>query len=261
MRTIFIGDVHGCIVELIELIQKLQPQTNDMVVFVGDLMDKGPDGPGCVQYARQMGFISILGNHEDKHIRWMMHEYKRLNETGYQNPMNPSDAFIRENQLLAPEDRLWVGSLPIIYQTMSLPDKWVAVHGGLLPGIPLEDQVSKKKHSGTILRLRWLDENNKHVPVDYNKPMSKGAPEGCHHWADVYDGEHNVVYGHEAHHLSNVRIDTRPNGASCFGIDTGCVHGGHLTALVITHNAVPLVEFVQVKAKKKYAEPPVPIPG
>lgn len=69
-RQIVIGDVHGCVEELKSLLRDLSPSRTDRVLFLGDLMDKGPDGPACVRLVRESGYAMILGNHEEKHVRY-----------------------------------------------------------------------------------------------------------------------------------------------------------------------------------------------
>ena len=48
-RYILIGDVHGCLTELQALICRIAPKPDDTLVFLGDLVDKGPESPGVVQ--------------------------------------------------------------------------------------------------------------------------------------------------------------------------------------------------------------------
>jgi len=143
----------------------------------------------------------------------------------------------------------WAANLPITLEPVS---GWLAVHGGLRPNLPLRNQPEDE-----IIRLRLVDKiTGKHIPTDYEKGTP--PPEGAVHWTELYDGSYNVVYGHEAHSLSKPRVDHRPQGVTCYGIDTGVVHGGHLTALVLEGSDV---NFVQVKAKAVYMEPPHgPIP-
>lgn len=73
MRTIVLGDIHGCLDEFRELVQRLDVQSSDHVLLAGDLMDRGPDPVGCVQFARESRFLSVLGNHEERHLRWRRH--------------------------------------------------------------------------------------------------------------------------------------------------------------------------------------------
>jgi serine/threonine protein phosphatase 1 len=64
-----IGDVHGCLSELETLWRELGPGDDDLVVFVGDLIRKGPDSRGVVEFVReQSNAYSIRGNNESKLI-------------------------------------------------------------------------------------------------------------------------------------------------------------------------------------------------
>ena len=54
MRKIVIGDVHGCLEELRTLISRLSLQKTDELVFVGDLLNKGPDSFGVWRYVQDL---------------------------------------------------------------------------------------------------------------------------------------------------------------------------------------------------------------
>ncbi|MDQ2645633.1 MAG: metallophosphoesterase, partial [Myxococcota bacterium] len=66
MATILIGDVHGCAAELSELLERLGPRQGDQVVFVGDLVARGPDSPGVLRLIRELGGRAVRGNHEER---------------------------------------------------------------------------------------------------------------------------------------------------------------------------------------------------
>jgi hypothetical protein len=70
-------------------------------------------------------------------------------------------------------------------------------------------------------------------------------------WYTRWAGPESVVYGHDVPDLKEPRI-TGTGKAVCFGIDTGCVFGGHLTALVLDEDG--LGTFVQVPARRTYWE-------
>ena len=80
MRNIIIGDVHGCLDELKELINKLELSSTDNLFFIGDLIDKGPDSVGVVKYVYELSklysTVLILGNHEEKFLRFL---YNKVN--------------------------------------------------------------------------------------------------------------------------------------------------------------------------------------
>lgn len=234
-----IGDVHGCIVEFRQLVEKLRLTPQDNLVLVGDLMDKGPDPVACVRYARELGARMVMGNHEERHLRWRAHEDRRAaNPNGKKNPMKPlGEKQAAENAALSVEDIAWLRSLPLTLQF----GNWVVVHGGLMPGLSLEDQTNDR------LRLRQVDtKTGKMFPVDLDKPND--SPPGVRWWMELWDGKENVVYGHAAHGLQEPRVDRNALGAECWGIDTGCAYGGRLTALVLETR-----EVVQVPAEQAYA--------
>ncbi|OYR54630.1 metallophosphoesterase family protein [Halorubrum halodurans] len=109
-----VGDVHGCIEELRRLMDRLDPGPDDLVVFVGDLVRKGPDSKAVVEFVREReNLVSVRGNNEDK----LIHDRKRLDDLG--------DA-----------DRRYLESMPV---ALSWDDALV-VHGGVDPTRPLATQ-------------------------------------------------------------------------------------------------------------------------
>lgn len=247
-RLVFIGDSHGCRAEFEALIDKVKPATEDEVVCLGDFFDKGPDAAGAVKFARQIGARAIRGNHEDWYLRYRKHEKKRATDPKYANPMKAMP-FEGEDLLtrMSEDDWAWIEALPLYRRWPGI----VAVHGGLRPGYTPETH-----DPGELMRLRWVDEAGKHVPVDYD--VAGGTHKKVSHWVTRYNGQDHVVYGHEAHTLSVPHVHKTPQGALCFGVDTGCVHGGHLTALIVEPDLT--YRFEQVRAERAYRVPHEPIP-
>lgn len=69
-----IGDVHGCCEALDRLIDRLDPAEQDLLVFVGDLVRKGPDSHAVLERVRRMdNAVSVLGNNEAKILRGDKH--------------------------------------------------------------------------------------------------------------------------------------------------------------------------------------------
>lgn len=68
MRTIAIGDVHGCLSALQDLLELVSPQPEDTVVFLGDYVDRGPDSRGVIdeilELRRRTNVVTLLGNHD-----------------------------------------------------------------------------------------------------------------------------------------------------------------------------------------------------
>jgi bis(5'-nucleosyl)-tetraphosphatase (symmetrical) len=270
MRTIFIGDVHGCLDELKELCAKLGlSKTNDTLVFLGDLLDRGPDPVGVVRYVREglAPYIvkGIKGNHEEKALRWLKHEGKVARGEQAVNPMKPVFSGRRaEWETLDPADRAFLADQPLALEFDVGGQPWVAVHGGLLPGKPLAQQV--KKHKDEIIRCRWVDAAGKHVGMQGGL---KSQPPGSFTWMERFDGLFNVVCGHNVHGEAEIkrqvlaghpapggppRVDKTVSGFEVWSIDTGCFGGGRLTALVLDDARPGDREVVQVQAARAYYE-------
>lgn len=248
MRTIFVGDIHGCLEEFNELLSRVAfRQGEDRLVLVGDLMDRGPDPVGVVHRARDLDAVCVLGNHDEKHLRWHRHEAKKRMRPGYKNPMRPFDERrLAETEALGRDGIAWLSERPIFAQIGS----WVAVHAGFEPGLPFNEQRDEK-----MMRVRYVDGNGKMVPITNDIDQ----PGGTRRWAEAYQQPQHVVYGHHAGSLSKPRIDVYESDAGMrwmrYGIDTGCCFGGHLTALVVPDlNEAEQVEWVQVQSKGTYAD-------
>ena len=106
MRNIIIGDVHGMLPELSSLMDCVSPTEGDRFIFVGDLVDKGPDSPGVVRFVREMSkvheVVLVEGNHEDKHRRFRKNLEVRPEVAGTMVERQPELATITE--ALTPED-------------------------------------------------------------------------------------------------------------------------------------------------------------
>lgn len=244
MKTAIIGDVHGALGPLEALLAKLDLGAGDRLVFVGDLVDKGPDPAGVVKFVRQLSeaapyeVVLVEGNHEDRHRRYYVNTQERPKVArimAREAPELPAlDAGLSE------DDRAWLATaIPFLY----LP-AWGAlvVHGGI-PGtqrsFPERVEEASQWHGRRakafrkILRTRYVSaETGKFLALGANQP---GDP----FWADIYDGRFgHVIFGHQPW------LD----GPACFphatGIDTAAVHGGQLTALVLPEAGAPFFESV-----------------
>jgi serine/threonine protein phosphatase 1 len=108
-----VGDVHGCLRELETLLDELDPSDDDLVVFVGDLVRKGPDNHGVVDRVRSAdNLVSIRGNNEEKILR------------GEEDPDDLTEA-----------DERWIASLPAVISW----DGALVAHAGVDPRKPLDE--------------------------------------------------------------------------------------------------------------------------
>lgn len=71
-------------------------------------------------------------------------------------------------------------------------------------------------------------------------------------WAEIWDGSSDVIFGHTVVSLNKIRAWDGVGTGRAYGIDTGCVFGGYLTAMILYPDFLSKREVVQVKANKQY---------
>jgi hypothetical protein len=224
MRTIVVGDVHGCADELQDLLDQLQFANGDRLVFVGDLVARGPLSLKVLDIARSTGALLVRGNHEQKLL-----DYEDARARGEELDIGKLHKDLARE--LRPIDWVMLRSAPI---SLDLPEHELRiVHAGIDPSLPFEAQ-----NPGTMMRIRT-------VPSD-KKPVL---------WGEVYTGPPHIVFGHNA----APGLQLHPWAT---GLDTGCVYGGRLTCLVLAQKQrVPRVlatrrsSLVSVPARKIWFEP------
>jgi hypothetical protein len=253
-RHFLVGDVHGCTAELKDLVAALAPTAADTFVFVGDLLDKGPDPSGTVGFVRRLSraheVVLVEGNHEEKHRRYRAHVARFL-DTGKANPMSdPRGELAATTGSLTPADVAFLDSAVLFHR---VPEHNVLVlHGGVAPAVtelPADgtrhaDLKGKRKRLlGSLLRTRHVDPaTGKMVALDQIDPSVHP------HWTEVYDGRFGrVVFGHEPFLDSAGLVESR----NAVGVALGCCFGNRLAALVL--HADGSEETVTVKARDRYA--------
>ena len=224
-RTIVVGDVHGCLLELQELLAKcsFSPE-RDAVVLVGDLVNKGPSSVEVVAYARTHGLHCVRGNHDEAALaQWEKRDAaRRRGETPA-----AADKYAYTDEFSA-EDVRFLRDMPY---TLTLPhENAIVVHAGLVPGVRLDEQ-----RPNDMTRMRNLLPKPKGGGWDAAE-KGTGAP-----WAAEWPGPTHVIFGHDAKR----RLQ---KCAHATGLDTGCCYGGELTALIL-----PEHRLVSVAAKREYA--------
>jgi len=235
MRTIIYGDIHGCLDEFKTLRSELHITNEDREISVGDVLDRGPDSNAMLTYLRKHSIEMVLGNHEYKYLRYSAHEEKSKC-TGKKNPMSFDEDKLQIYEHLSVEDIEYITLAPFFIKI----DNLTIIHAGITNTIDLLN--ANKKELESLTRIRDLDANEKTLSLGQ-------TPFGYAPWSEFYDGGQGViVYGHEVR--SRVKIDKYS-----IGIDTGCVYGNFLTALIIHDTKEPMLNYdiVQVRAKKAYA--------
>ena len=254
MAIYALGDIQGCYDDLMRLLERIQfDPAQDTLWFAGDLVNRGPDSLSTLRFVKQLGnrAITVLGNH-DLHLLAIAEGIKQNKDVSLQTILNASD----RDELLD-----WLRQQPVLHH-----DKQLAitlVHAGLPPQWDIEmalqaahelesvlrsdqyhvflqdmygdepDLWSEDLHGQARLRyicncftrLRFVDSEGRY------EMQAKGSPEhppaGLRPWYSVPERKtksDTLLFGHwstlGAYHQENV-----------YALDTGCVWGGHLSAL------------------------------
>jgi hypothetical protein len=146
-RLLIIGDVHGMLDELKSLLDKADytASRGDRVVFVGDLINKGPESAGVVQHAIDINATTVRGNHEDKVLRvWAGAEEARLQAEAKGKDGDKARKKFKKSlssgkkdalevaESLSAEQRMWLAAAPVALRMGDLPGLGdvAVVHGG-----------------------------------------------------------------------------------------------------------------------------------
>ena len=238
-----IGDIHGCFDELIELLERLGYEISTSydeaqrvsysarhpaerkVIFLGDLVDRGPKIPDVLKLAIGMAEsgagICVPGNHDVKLMKKLQGRDVKIShglaESLAQLEAEPPE-FLNKT----------VNFIDSLVSHYVLDDgKLVVAHAGMKE--ELQERGSGKVRDFALFGETTGETDEYGLPVRYD-------------WAAEYRGKAMVVYGHtpvpEPGWLNRT-----------INIDTGCVFGGKLTAL-----RYPEKEFVSVPARKVYYE-------
>ncbi|MFC8044924.1 metallophosphoesterase family protein [Nocardia sp. NPDC057353] len=192
-RTVIVGDIHGCHAELVELLAVAEVGPDDLLVSVGDLVDRGPAPAEVVRLFRERpNSLVLMGNHERKHVRGVFsyaQEITRLQAgAGYADMVT------------------WMATLPYWFENEHVR----VVHAALVPGVPLAEQREEVLCGSTR----------------GERELKALFPEG--YWHERYTDSVPVVFGHHVTGADPLIRDGR-----IFGLDTGACHGGYLTALSV----------------------------
>ncbi|WP_333762450.1 polynucleotide kinase-phosphatase [Streptomyces sp. IBSBF 2390] len=230
-----VGDIHGCAFELESLLARLgyvdgvHPEGRT-AVFVGDLVDRGPDTPGVLRRVMSMvksgDALCVPGNHENKYGRHL--KGRKVQHThGLAETIAQMEG---ESEEFKAEVRAFLDGLVSHYVLDG--GRLVVCHAGLPE--KYHGRTSGRVRSHALYGETTGETDEFGLPVRYP-------------WAEDYRGRAAVVYGH-----TPVPEATWLNNTIC--LDTGAVFGGKLTAL-----RWPERELVDVPAERVWYEPARPL--
>lgn len=202
-RTFAIGDIHGCLEKLQDLMDLIEPGPDDKLIFLGDFVDRGDYTLEVIDFlvdlSRRVPCIFLRGNHEDMFITFL--EFGSNKTIFFSNGglktiesyVKPDHFSSREQvaRLLPEKHRDFFSNLRLSHED----DRYIYVHAGVRPGRAMADQDRND--------LLWIRDEFIFTPAGLDK---------------------KVIFGHTPFARPMVMPDK-------IGIDTGAVYGGVLTAI------------------------------
>ena len=218
MRTIFVGDVHGCAAELAALLAKAgYDAARDRLLLTGDAFSRGPDPLAVWQLIRDTGAEMVLGNHDARLLKQLTAQAKgrkpkeKFADQGYTRAqLQPV-----HNEILA-----WLRQCPLYIAE----DAFLLVHAGIHPQKGL-----RGTRRAEFLKIRtWPPARELSGP----------------RWHDFYEPVHPLlVFGHDA--PGGLVLKKRAGRPYLLGLDSGCIYGGHLSGYVLEEARLVQVESQQ----------------
>ena len=203
-RHIYIvGDLHGCRALLDrQLLEARFDTQQDLLISVGDLIDRGPDSPGCLRLLAEPWFRSVRGNHEEMALLALQQQQERLWQ------MNGGDWFWR----LKGEQR--TEAQHYLMQCQALP---------LILHLAQEERIVAIAHAD-YPATRYAFEQ----PVDEYQVV--WGRERIHR---LQRGEGEMIAGVDAFYFGHTPLKQPLSGWNQHYIDTGAVFGNRLTLVKI----------------------------
>lgn len=194
-RILAIGDIHGCLNKLEALMSTInwRPE-EDILVFIGDYVDRGPDSAGVIEYIlglkkQSERIICLMGNHEALFLDFIEGKNEELFISAGGRPTISSYGGTDKG---VPRSHFeFLKSLVYYYET----EDYIFVHAGLRDGIPLAEQ---DREDLLWIRSEFL-------------------------WSD-YNHDKRIVFGHTPFRRPLIQTNK-------IGIDTGAVYDGRLTCV------------------------------
>lgn len=198
MKTIVVGDIHGCYHEFMQLLEKCNYSPEDQLILAGDTISKGPKSKKVLKFIKKNPqILCVQGNHEFRIIQNLTQK-------------EPIKKLYPEHQIVIEE----LGNKLSSY--IEMIQKWplylefkdfIVVHAGIRPGIPLNEQ-----NPIDLVTLRTLE--------PHQQP-----------WYEKYHGTKLIIHGHWAQQGLTIKENV-------IGLDSGCVYGKELSAVILPEKKI-----------------------
>ena len=216
--ALIVGDVHGCYDELMRLLENPKLPTYDHLIFVGDLIDKGPYSDKVIDWVSNNDCKVVLGNHENFVVKYWLGEIEQeIND------------IIRDNfDSVFNKDTKFVEQLCQVYN-YSYP--WLEGENFIVTHAPC--------HKNELGKLRSIKQqrNFRHIGLD-----------------DLVDSLQFLYeedrYNYPKHIFGHIPFNKTIHGKSFIGLDTNCVGGGRLTSVFMNGFDKPM--YYSVPSKKYF---------
>jgi serine/threonine protein phosphatase 1 len=140
-RLFAIGDIHGCAAALNALVQAIDPRPEDTLVFLGDVVDWGPDSRSCVQrlidLAGRCRLVLVRGNHEEMLFAALESQSELRDWLNFGGEATlKSYPYGSGDQFIDPEHVRFLKQARDYYET----DQFILVHASYDPNRPMSQQ-------------------------------------------------------------------------------------------------------------------------
>lgn len=212
MRTLFVGDIHGCAAEFAELLAALDCRPGcDRLLLTGDAFNRGPDPLQVWTQIQAHQAAMVMGNHEARLLRQL-----QALRAGQPPKVKWPDQQYTLDQLApaAAEVCNWLEDLPLFIETVD----FVLVHAGINP----ERGLAGTSRDEFLAIRTWPPEEGITGP----------------RWHDYYSpGNKLLIFGHDA--SGGLVVKRRPEGRPyLLGLDTGCIYGKELSGYVLEEDCL-----------------------
>lgn len=260
MPTYAIGDIQGCQQELLDLLDRINyDERNDRLLFVGDIVNRGPDSLEALRFVRHCSnAVMVLGNH-DLHLLAVASA-----DTDLRRKKDTLDDILEAED----HDDLidWLRRRPLLHHDTET--RFVLVHAGLPPqwdlglardnACEVEAELSGGNYRGfldriygnqpdlwhdglhgierlrysvnALTRMRFCDHKTGRLALEQKGPPGS-QEQGLLPWFDIEwrkNRKQKILFGH----WSTLRlVEDDYASKNVFPLDTGCIWGGRMTAL------------------------------